>query len=55
MRGRIVLGMAVNKEGYSEVPKQGTKTQLMRRDHRSLRETPRPKYQDTQRNKEDAL
>lgn len=47
--------MAVNKEGYSEVPKQGTKTQLMRRDHRSLGETPRPKYQDTQKNKKDAL
>lgn len=55
MRGWIVLGMAVNKEGYSEVPKRGTKTQLMRRNHRSLRETPRPKYQDTQKNKKDAL
>lgn len=39
MGGWHVLGMAVNKEGYSEVPKQGTETQLMRKDNRSLRET----------------
>ena len=55
VRGWNVLGMAVNKEGYSEVSKQGTETQLMRKDHRSLREARRPKYQDTQRNKKDAL